>query len=118
MMNLVSINNVAFPNVDKGTITVDNVDKFNTYSTEDGGEITEQIATGKTNMTVSYKGLTAADIATLSNAITLVSTVVLYNPHTNASKTITARVTNRQARIIAYYGNVSLWSLSFKIEET
>lgn len=117
MMNLVTINNVAFPNPDKGTVSVDEVDVFNSYSTEDGGEVVEQIRTGKIKANVSYKGLQAADIATLNNAITLVSTVVMYNPHTNASKTITAKVTNKKAKIIAYYNNVSLWSLSFDIQE-
>lgn len=117
LMDLVTINNVALPNPDKGTVSVDEVDVFNAYSTEDGGQVIEQIRVGKIKANVSYKGLTAEDIATINSAITLVSDVVIYNPHTNASKTITARVTNKKAKIIAYYNNISLWSLSFDIEE-
>lgn len=117
MMQLVTINGVSFPNPDKGSVSVDIKDEYNSYSTEDGGKVIEEIKTGKIDASVSYRGLTAEDIVTLSNAITLVSTVVLYNPYTNASKTITAKVTDKKAKIIAYYNNVSLWSLSFSIEE-
>lgn len=116
-IKLVKINNVEFPDVDKGSIDVTSVDMFNAYKTEDGGEVTEEIRSGKVKMTVSYKGLQASDIATLKSAITLVSEVVLYYPMTNGSKTITARVTNCKAKIIAYYGNVSLWSFSFTVDE-
>ena len=117
MMQLVTVNNVSFPNPDKGTVSVDLKDEYNSYTTEDGGEVVESIRTDKIFANVAYKGLTAEDIATLEAAITLVSTVVLYNPHTNASKTITAKITNRKSKIIAYYNNVSLWSLSFDMTE-
>ena len=116
-IKLVKINNVEFPNVDKGSIDITSVDMFNAYKTEDGGEVTEQIRVGKVKANVSYKGLKADDIATLKAAITLVSEVVLYYPMTNSSKTISARVTNCKSKIIAYYGNVSLWSFSFTIDE-
>lgn len=117
VMHLVKINNVDFPDPDKGTVTVNSNDLFNTYKTEDGGEVTEQIAVGKLKAQVSYRGLQASDITTLKSAITLVSTVVLYNPMTNTTATITARVTNCNTKMIAYYGNVSLWSFSFDISE-
>lgn len=116
-MKLVTINSVEFPNPDKGTVTVNSTDVFNTYSTEDGGEVVEQIRTDVLSGNVSYKGLQASDIATLKSAITLVSSMVLYNPLTNASKTINAKVWNLKTKIIAYYGNVSLWSLSFDFKE-
>lgn len=116
-IKLVKINNVEIPNVDKGSIDVNSVDMYNSYKTEDGGETTEEIRTGKVSASVSYKGLQAADIATIKAAITLVSEVTLYYPMTNTAKTITARVTNCKAKIIAYYGNVSLWSFSFTIDE-
>lgn len=117
VVHLVKINNVDFPDPDKGTVTVNSNDLFNTYKTEDGGEVTEQIATGKLSAQVAYKGLFASDIVTLKSAITLVSSVVLYNPMTNTTATINARVTNCKAKIIAYYNNISLWSFSFDISE-
>lgn len=116
-IHLVKINNVNFPDPNKGTVSVDSNDLYNTYKTEDGGEVTEQIATGKLHAQVSYSGLFASDIATLKNAITLVSSVVLYNPMKNATETITARVTNCKTSQIAYYGNISLWKFSFEINE-
>lgn len=114
---LVKINNVDFPNIDKGTIDWQSVDMYNAYNTEDGGETTEQIRLDKVSAVVSYKGLRASDIATLKSAITLVSECVLYDPLANTTKTITARITDCKAKIIAYYGNVSLWSFSFRIDE-
>ena len=117
LVRLVKINNVDFPNVDKGSVDVSSVDMYNSYKTEDGGETTEQIRLDKVKANVSYKGLQASDIATLKSAITLVSEVILYYPMTNQTKTFSARVTNCKAKIIAYYGNVSLWSFSFTIDE-
>lgn len=117
MMNLVTINNVACPNPNKGTVSFDLVDKYNSYETEDGGEVVESIRTGKVKCSVAYKGLFPDERKTIVDAIMLVSSVVLYNPNTDTSKTITAKVTNVKSKIIAYENNLSLWSLSFDIAE-
>lgn len=117
LVNLLSINSVACPHIDKGSISVSYDDTYNTYTAEDGHSTIEEIRTGKMVINVSYKGLLEADVKSVIGAITLVSTVVVYNPATDATSTISAKISNISTQKVVYEQGISAWSLSFKIEE-
>ena len=117
MYNLIKINSYSIPEPLKGNLTIDRVDKYNKYETEDGSEITESIKEGMLKASVTYKGLFADDLQDILSSITLVSTVVIYNPFTGTTKSISARITNLSSSKIVYNDNVEAWSLSFSIEE-
>lgn len=117
LASLLKINNVTCPHVDKGTITITRDDVFNTYTAENGRSTIEEVLTGKIIADVSYKGLMAADVKSVVDAITLVSTVVLYDPGENSTVTITAKISGIKTQKVVYEQGISAWSLAFKIEE-
>lgn len=117
LVNLLTINSVSCPHVDKGTISVSYNDVFNTYTAEDGHSTIEEVLTGKLVIDVAYKGLLEDDVKSVMGAISLVSSVVVYNPATDATKTITAKISNIKTQKIVYEQGISAWSLAFKIEE-
>lgn len=117
MYNLLTINNVVCPNIDKGSITVSKDDTYNTYTGEDGHSSIEQVRSGKISADVSYKGLFEADVKRVAEAITLVSSVSLYDPTADAVVSISAKITKVKMKKVVYENNISAWSLSFQIEE-
>ena len=118
MYNLLTINNITCPHIDKGSITVSKDDTYNTYTGEDGYSTIEAVRSGRTSVSVSYKGLLEDDVKLVVGAITLVSSVVVYDPATDTTLTIaSAKITKVKMKKILYDNNVSAWSLSFQIEE-
>lgn len=117
MYNLLTINNVVCPHVDKGSINVTKNDIYNTYTAEDGHSTIEAVRVGKTVCDVSYKGLLEADVMAVKAAITLVSSVTLYDPMVGSTVTFNAKISGLKADKIVYKNNLSAWSLSFRIEE-
>lgn len=117
MYNLLTINNVTCPHVDKGNFSVTKSDLYNTYTGEDGHSTIEQVRVGKNIIDVSYKGLLESDIITVIGAITLVSSVTVLDPATGTTTTFNAKISNIKSQKIVYENNISAWTLSFKIEE-
>lgn len=116
MLKLLEINGISLPDPEKA-FSISKEDKYNEYEGENGERtieiIREDIISGK----VSYKGLPAEKMAEIEKAITLVSTVKIYDPGKNAVKEITAKITGVNSEKKFYRNNVSVWSLSFNIEE-
>lgn len=117
LVNLLTINNVACPHIDKGTISVSTEDVYNSYTAENGHSTIEEVRTGKLVIDVAYKGLLSSDLTRIMGAIRLVSSVVVYNPATDTTSTITAKISGIKTSKIMYENGISAWSLSFKIEE-
>lgn len=117
MFNLLSINNTVLPNIDKGSITVTKNDIYNTYTAEDGHSTIEAVRVGKTVCDVAYKGLLEADVVAIKAAISLVSSVTLYDATAGNQIVFNAKISGLKADKIVYKNNLSAWSLSFRIEE-
>lgn len=117
MYNLIKINQYAIPEPLKGNLSINIVDKYNEYETESGDKITESIREGMIKASVTYNGLFANTLQNILSAITLISSVIIYNPFTGTTKTIMARITGITSSKIVYNDNVEAWSLSFNIEE-
>lgn len=116
MFKLLKINNIELPDPDGG-FSVSKMDKFNEYEGEDGSVTIEAIRTGMTDVKVTYTGQNANALATIANALSLVSTVVFFDPSINDVKTITAKISGISFGKVHHRHNVSVWSLSFNVTE-
>lgn len=116
-IQLVSINGVSLPNPLKGKLQLKKEDKYNEYECEDGSKKIEEIRTNVYSGSVSYSGLFESDVLKISNAITLVSSIVIYSPYTNSTHTVSALVTGLSSSNIITKTNANAWSLSFDFEE-
>ena len=116
MFKLLKINNVELPDPEGG-FTVSKTNKFNEYEGEDGSVTIESVRTGMTNAKVTYIGQKSSDLADISNALSLVSEVVIFDPAINDQRTITAKITDVSMGKVFHRHDVSVWSLSFNITE-
>lgn len=116
MHKLLRINNVDFPEP-YGKFALNKNDKVNEYQCEDGTSTIEIIRTGVVDLKVDYKSLTAEKVRELSNALKTVSSVVVFDPNTNATKTITAHISNINVTKVYHRHDLSVWSLSFDVRE-
>ena len=116
MFKLLKINTVELPDAE-GDFTINKHDKFNEYETEDGKTTVETIRQGIVSLSVSFNGLTETMVKTICDAITLVSTVEVFDPALGQPKEITAKITGVKTTKIWFRNNVSIWSLSFNVDE-
>lgn len=116
MHKLLKINNVDFPEP-YGEFALNKNDKVNEYRCEDGTSTIEIIRTGVVDLKVAYESLTAEKVRDLSNALKTVSSVVVFDPNTNSTKTITAFISNVNVRKVYHRHELSVWSLSFDVKE-
>lgn len=116
MYKLLKINTVELPDAE-GDFTIHKKDKFNEYETEDGRTTVEVVRQGIISLSVSFNGLTEVMVKTICDAITLVSTVEVFDPALGQTKEITAKVTDVKTKKVWFKNNVSVWSLSFSVDE-
>lgn len=116
MFKLLSINGVDFPDPEGG-LSITRIDKYNAYESEDGHTTIESIREGMIDVSVSIKVQEVAQLRVLSAALSLVSTVNIFDPGENREKTITAKITDVKMDKVAHKSSASLWSLSFNISE-
>ena len=116
MYKLLSINDIPLPNPE-GELSICQNDKLNEYQGEDGTSTIEVIREGVISMTVSYSNLTDKLLNEIMRALTLISKVELYNPMTCSIQVITARISDQTVKKIWYKNSMSVWSLTFKIDE-
>lgn len=116
MFKLLKINNIELPDPDGG-FTVSKKDKFNEYEGEDGSVTIEAIRTGMIDVKVSYRGQDVDALRTISNALSLVSTVVFFDPSIGDEKSITAKISGISFGKVHHRHDVSVWSLSFNVTE-
>jgi len=116
MLKLLEINGTSLPDPEK-TFSLNKEDKYNEYEGENGERTIEVIRENIISGNVSYKGLTVEKLKEIKNSITLVSTVKIYDPGEDAVKEITAKITGVKYEKKFHRNNVSVWSLSFNIEE-
>lgn len=116
MYKIITANNVEFVDPE-GSFSMEKKDTVNTYSGEDGHTTIELIRTGKISASVSYNGLTVSQLKQYSEALTTVTTFKLYDPLSNVQKTITAQVSGVKVGKVFHRNDLSVWSLSFDIDE-
>lgn len=116
-IQLLTLNGVSLPNPTKGKLNLKKSDKYNEYECEDGSKKIESIRNNILSGTVSYSGLFESDVLKISNAASLVSTLVVYSPYENSTKTITALIKDLSSNNIITKTNANAWSLSFSFEE-
>lgn len=116
MYKLLNINNVDFPEP-HGSFSLSKTDKVNEYQCEDGTSTIEIVRVGVVALKVSYNALTIDKVRELCGAISTVSNVTIFDPQTNATKVIKAQVSNIQTGKVHHKNDLSVWSLSFDINE-
>ena len=115
--DLIALNNVSFPDVKKGEVTVGRNDKYNEYETEGGGKVIEPISQGKLRGTVSYDGLLQSEAQTLDSALDIVSEMTIYNPRTGNTRSFLALIIPNDMTKIIHDANANAWTFGFEFEE-
>lgn len=117
--DLISINGTAIPDVEagKGEVTVQDNPKYKEYETEDGGKVIEVIAEDKLKGVVSYSGLLQSAVQSVRNAISLVSTLTIYNPMQGQTKTFQALILPGAVTKLIHDEGANAWTFSFDFEE-
>ena len=116
MYKLLKINDVDFPEP-YGSFTLSKSDKVNEYECEDGSSTIEIVRVGVVSLKVAYNALTVDKVRELCDAISTVSNVTVFDPQTNTIKSIKAHVSNIQTGKMYHKNDLSVWSLSFDINE-
>ena len=117
--DLISINNVAIPDVDlgKGAVVVGRNDKYNEYETEGGGKVIEPIAQGKLKGSVSFSGILQSQMQTIEASLDIVSAMTIYNPRVGQTRTFLALIIPADAEKIIHDANANAWTYGFEFEE-
>lgn len=116
MYRIINANGVDFRNPE-GTFSLTKADKFNVYEGEDGHKTVESVRSDVISASVSYKGLTVDEVTEMCEALTTVTTFLIFDATTNTQRTITASVESIKVDKVYHKNDLSVWSLSFKIEE-
>ena len=116
MYKIITANGVDFVNPE-GDFTLYKTDDVNEYKGEDGHCIVEIIRQNVISASVSYNALTVEQLKTMSEALTTVTNFKLYDAMTDSVIDVTARVSSVQVKKVHHRHEVSVWSLSFKIDE-
>lgn len=116
MYKIITANGVDFVNPE-GDFTLSKTDDVNEYKGEDGHCIVEIIRQNVISASVSYNALTVEQLKTMSEALTTVTNFKLYDAMTDSVIDVTARVSLVQVKKVHHRHEVSVWSLSFEIDE-
>ena len=116
MFKLLTINGVPLPKPE-GDFTITKKDKYNEYEGEDGSSTVEVIRQGILSLSVSYNYITEQHLKTITDAIRLVSQVEVYDPALRTTRTLTAKITNLKNKMLYYKNDISVWTLSFNLDE-
>ena len=116
MYKIITANGIEFTDPE-GDFTLSKNDEVNEYKGEDGRRTIEIIRQNVISASVSYKALTVEQLKTMSEALTTVTTFVLYDPFTDSQVLINAWVSSVKVQKVHHRDNVSVWSLSFNIDE-
>ena len=116
MYDLLTINGVRLPKPE-GDFTITRKDKYNEYEGEDGSSTVEVIRHGVISLSVSYGHVTEKHLNEIIGAIRLVSEVALYDPANRAPRLISAKITDVKTKMLYYKNGISVWTLSFNLDE-
>ena len=117
--DLISINNVAIPDVraGKGAVSVQRNPKYERYDCEEGNVVIDEFSSDKIMGEVAFSGLMQSTLQTIASAISLVSEMTIYNPLTNSTRTFMALIIESPAGKKIHDANANAWSYGFTFEE-
>lgn len=116
MYKILTANGVEFKDPE-GSFTLTKADKFNVYEGEDGHKTVETIRDDLISASVSYKGLTVEQLKTMSEALKTVTTFLLFDALTGTQRLVTGTVKSIKVNKVYHKNDLSVWSLSFDIDE-
>ncbi len=116
MYNLLAINGVPLPKPE-GDFTITKKDKYNEYHGDDGSSTVEVIRQGILSLSVSYNYITEQHLKTITDAISLVSSGEVFDPATRTTRPLTAKITGVRTKMLYYKNDISVWTLSFDVDE-
>lgn len=116
MHKLLSINGVSLPKPE-GDYSITKKDKYNEYEGEDGSSTVEVIRQGVIALSVSYNYVTERHLNEINDAIRLVSEVEVFDPTIRKVKKFTAKISGIKTKMLYYKNEISIWSLSFDVDE-
>lgn len=116
---VLKINNVEFPNVIKGAMSIEPITRYNEYVGEDGSSTVEEINSGFYQGSVTYKGLTQAEVHRLYSALRTVSTVSILDPtgETEAYYNMQCIIDNKKLPYKYKDKDLSVWGLQFSFRQ-
>lgn len=115
--DLIAINGVSIPDVKKGTLVIAKNPKYTEHETEDGGKIIDVVEEDMIRGSVEYSGLLQNQISAINAALTLVSTLSIYNPMTGSVKTFEALIVPGEMQKTIHDDRANAWSFGFTFEE-
>lgn len=117
MLNdLLTLDNYIMP--ESASFDISPVDKKNEFQSENGKRTIEYIRQGVTNISVSYGGLTEEKLIEINKIISKrIVSVTFHNPLSSTQKTIKAEITGVKSNRKYYKNGLSVWGLSFEIQE-
>ncbi len=116
MFKLLSVNGTNLRDPD-GSYNLSKTDIVNEYEGEDGRKTLEIIRQNVISGSVTYKGLTPSMMKTIVSSLSTVTNFVLYDPIKDEVVEIEAKVSNIKTSKIHHKNSLSVWSLSFDIDE-
>ena len=116
MYKILSANGVEFTDPE-GSFTLSKSDVVNEYEAENGHKTVEIVRSGKVSASASYTGLPVAQVKTIAETLKPVTTFRIYDALSDTRKDITARVTNVKVQKVFHKNDLSVWGLSFDLEE-
>lgn len=116
MYKLLTINGYQLPDPE-GSYSLNIDADVNEYKTEDGSRYIEVIRERVASSSVSFKGLTAEQVETICSKITTVSTVKIYDATLDTAREIEAYISKVKTDKVTHRNGLSVWKLSFNIEE-
>lgn len=116
MYKLLKVNGVSLPKPE-GDYSISKKDKYNEYEGEDGNSTVEVIRQGIISLSVSYNYVTEKHLKEMADALKLVSEVEIFDPTQQKIRKITAKISGIKTKMIYYKNGISIWSLSFDVDE-
>lgn len=116
MYKLLSVNGTNLRDPD-GSYNLSKKDIINEYEGEDGRKTLEVIRQNVISGNVTYKGLTSSMMKIIVSSLSTVTNFVLYDPTKDATVEIEAKVSNIKTSKVHHKNNLSVWTLSFDIDE-
>lgn len=117
--DLISINNVSLPDVQKGEVTVQPNPKYHEYEAQTGNKVIDEVENTMIKGMVSYDGLLQAELQTVYAAVSssVVGSMTIYNPMSGQTKTFDALIVVGAITKIIHDEGANAWSFSFDFEE-
>lgn len=115
--DLIAINGVALPDIQKGTLSIAPNQKYTEYEGEGGNKVIDLISESRIKGSVAYSGLFQSQIQNIMATLSTVSTLTIYNPATGTVRVCSALIIIDEMPKIIHDAGANAWGFSFTFEE-